>query len=340
VNSRRQDSTWGRRIVSFAALLLAGALALPTVRAEDQQLILTDGSDQIVRSYEIVGDRVRYLSAERMEWEEIPKELVDWDATAAAKKAAEQSLEEERAKAAEIKPRTVLEASASTPKLLMPDQEGVYVLSVPPESLSRNAALVKLSQAQGNVENNKKRSLLSMITPVPIVKGKAAIMLPGQRSQTRVQPAATAIFIMLSPAEPADQSKAKTAAPKAGSGQPADSGKTSSGSLDLSQAPSGVSAFSLVRLVRKGSQREVGEITFSPIGGAMSESRDTVPASFEMAFPAEVDADGDSLPVVWKLVPQSPLEAGEYAVIEFVDHERQNLFVWDFGVGGNTTGGK
>lgn len=323
----------------LAAILLLCAMTPAPVPATDQRLILTDGTDQLIRSYEIIGSRVRYFSAERMEWEEIPGELVDWKATAEARRAAEAAIEEARAKAAEIKPRVVQEADGTSPRLLMPDVEGIYVLSSPPASAGR-AGLTKLSQAQAIIENNKKRSLLSLITPVPIVKGKAAILLPGKTSGTRLQPVATAIYIMLSPAETsrgeADSPPAGTDGGQARSGEDKPAAKKGpSGSLDLRQAPSGVSAFSLVRVKPKGNERLVGEITFSPIGGSMQESRDVVPARFEMAFPAVVDADGESLPVVWRLVPATPLTAGEYAVVEFVDHERQNLFVWDFAVGGS-----
>jgi hypothetical protein len=49
--------------------------------ARNHRLILKDGSFQAVRQYQVVGDRVKYLSLDRGEWEELPVSLVDWDAT-------------------------------------------------------------------------------------------------------------------------------------------------------------------------------------------------------------------------------------------------------------------
>ncbi len=45
------------------------------------RLILKDGSYQIVMSYQIKGNVVSYVSAERGATEELPADLVDWDAT-------------------------------------------------------------------------------------------------------------------------------------------------------------------------------------------------------------------------------------------------------------------
>src|SRR5207253_7064647 len=90
-STKQQQPTAERQASSSVGQ--AGVPALPRAK----KLVLKDGNFQLVRDYERNGERVRYLSAERGEWEEIPAAMVDWDATARAA-VAEQAEEDALAK--------------------------------------------------------------------------------------------------------------------------------------------------------------------------------------------------------------------------------------------------
>src|SRR4051812_29515562 len=80
-------------IRAIAAFLLCAALAF----AATQRMYLKDGTYQLVREYKVAGDRVRYYTVERGDWEEVPLELVDLKRTEAEVAARDEARKEETA---------------------------------------------------------------------------------------------------------------------------------------------------------------------------------------------------------------------------------------------------
>ena len=72
---------WIKRISYLAAILIALGCMPAWSQQNPKRLIMKDGSYQSATKWEVVGQRVRYYSAERYDWEEVPKDFVDWPAT-------------------------------------------------------------------------------------------------------------------------------------------------------------------------------------------------------------------------------------------------------------------
>jgi hypothetical protein len=295
-----------RQVYRLVIGLLAGttlflSVATPVPAQElAKRLILTDGTYQLATRWEVKGERVRYLSAERNEWEEVPKSMVDWAATdkyekdrAAGKPAPEavaldKELEAERQADEARSPHVA-------PGLRLPDDGGIILL----DTFQTQPQLVELQQSSGELNRNMKGNILRA-TINPIASTKQIIELPGLHAKIQAHVTVPAIYINL---EQQDQLDKAT--------QIAEKSKEQELPWDR---------FRIVRLQSNKDKRIVGDIKIA-IYGKVSQEQKLVPTS------------ASKLTGGWvKLTPSSDLEPGEYAVIELLGKDGMNLYVWDFGV--------
>lgn len=148
-----------------------------------KKLILKDGTFQVVREYQIEGDRVRYYSIERSEWEEIPSALVDWNATRKAENlpsaSAKQAVELAHQVDLESRPGSLdVGAGLGLPAgVLIPPGDGIYAFD--------GHAILKLDRSLSKSKLNKGRFLAAMVTPIPVVSTRYTVFLDGKRAPTR-----------------------------------------------------------------------------------------------------------------------------------------------------------
>ncbi|HEV8144908.1 MAG TPA: hypothetical protein VGP79_00930 [Bryobacteraceae bacterium] len=143
--------------------------------AETIKLYLKDGTFQLVREYQVQPDRVRYYSTERSDWEEIPKELVDLDRT--KKEAAEREVvvrEEAKAQEEEDKAERQMKQEIAA----VPQDPGAYYL--------HGDKLDPLKEAEAKVVTDKKRSVLKVLSPIPIVSGKGTLEVDGESALFKI----------------------------------------------------------------------------------------------------------------------------------------------------------
>ena len=283
----------------------------------NHRLILKDGSFQLVRDYQLVGDRVRYLSQERGDWEELPADLIDWEATrkwerdhanpqpdtaSPAMKEAEELDKEEAAVRADQKARTPEVAKG----LELPDQDGVFVL----DYYQGMPELAELPPVDLNM-NQKTRKGLGTLNP--LAGAKTNLELDGAHAKVHLHVNDPAIYLSLDSA--ADDQPMTTHAYTVDT----HGGKTVKNGRH--GAHSTASGFAIVRVDERKAVRIVGAIQVSR-SGAVTQSEDVIPAK------AEVMQGKHWL----KLTPEQPLTIGEYALVEILSPENINQTVWDFRV--------
>ncbi len=297
----------GSKLVSMSRLFLNALLSLTLftgaavflvqhpINLQAQQrtmrLILKDGSYQSVVKYEVQGDRVHYLSAERYEWEDIPSSLIDWDATkkyeADISSGKLRKPREETAEEKEDREKEDANSPQIAPGLHLPGSGGVFLF----DQYQGKPELAEIVQNGSELNKNSNKSVLRA-TINPVASSKQSFELKGEHAKTQSHAPRPTIYI------------------------------------DIDEGPqSGTEIADRFRLVRVAVKKDIRivanlKVTFT---GKASEQSISVPANVEKLGTGQ-----------WvKLTPAQDLAAGEYAVVEMLDPQEMNLYVWDFGVNPN-----
>lgn len=158
------------------------------------KLCMKDGSYQMVSSYEVHGDRVRYFSVERSEWEEVPTSLVDLDATKRAQeetKATEKKhLEEAKELDKERFYKPPDQGMEVVPGIRLPGDDGIFTVD--------GHRLVRLVQSSGELVTDKKRAAMVLAVPLPVVKTRSLVVLEGAKAAIRLNDPLPVFYIQSS----------------------------------------------------------------------------------------------------------------------------------------------
>jgi hypothetical protein len=165
------------------------------VKDDLKRLVLNDGSYQSVVKYQLIGDRVHYLSAERYEWEDIPSSLVNWDAS--RKFAADAAAENVRAREIDAQAKKEQEEEdANTPTvspgIKLPPTGGIYLLDV----YQSKPELNELSQSGADVKKNTAGNIFRAAIN-PIASAKQTIELSGPHAKVQSHVGDPFIYVAL-----------------------------------------------------------------------------------------------------------------------------------------------
>jgi len=288
--------------------------------AHNHRLVLKDGSYQVVRKYQVVGNRVRYMSMERSgEWEELPYDLVDWDATKrweahhtgpydtsgnpseAMKEAAE--LDKEEAAEREDQKARMPEVAKG---LELPDENGVFVL----DTYQGTPELVELRPSDLDLTQKSRKGLATLN---PLAGSKASIELAGAHARSHLHVNDPEIFVSLEGRDDVEQVVSHAMTVKTAGAQEVAHRKHG--------AHSPQSGFAIVKVDERREVRVIGAIHVS-VTGSVTQSEDVIPTQVEV-LPGKH----------WlKLTPQANLNVGEYALVEIVSPSDISQSVWDFRV--------
>ena len=283
----------------------------------NHRLILKDGSYQMVRDYQIVGDRVRYLSQERGDWEELPASLVDWDATrkwekehadlvqedaSPAMKEAEDVDKEENEEREEQNARMPRVADG----LELPDEDGVFVL----DTYRGTPELVELISTDLSLETKNRKGIAVLN---PLATQKASLELEGAHARVHLHVNDPAIYLSLGVEEEKEPVLTHPITVNTNGAKAVSGGKHG--------AHSAQSGFAIVKVDERQAVRVVGAVHVNPTG-TVTQDENTIATKSEL-MPGKH----------WlKIEPVDQLTIGEYALVEILSPSDISQSVWDFRV--------
>jgi len=297
-------------LVVVLTVVLANSFRAPAQELS-RRLILKDGSYQLVTKYEVKGDRVRYYSAEREDWEELPNSLVDWPATEKYEKDRSAGVSVPEAAQLDKELETEREAEESkmpqvAPGLRLPEESGVFLL----DNYKGEPQLVEVQQTAGDVDRNTKANIFrGAINPIAGVK--QIIELEGAHASTQAHVEVPSLYINI------DQGPDSPGDSHSSSGRSA--GQEPQQPQQPQQARVPFDRFRIVHADVKNGKRILGGVKRN-VTGKVSQDQNVMKTTIE------------SVKGGWlKVTPVESLAKGEYALVE-MSQEGMNLYVWDFGV--------
>ena len=261
-----------------------------------KRLIMKDGSYQASTQWEIKGDRVRYYSAERYDWEELPSAMVDWAATDKYNSEREGQRNETIKEIAKADEADEHESPLVAIGLRLPNTGGVYLL----DTFKSQPQLDELIQNGSELNKHTSRNILrSAINPIAL-SSKQTIELKGAHARVQAHTWQPAIFLNIDTGDNTDAALTQKV-------------------TDRDHQPN---RYGIVRVEQGKDVRIIGKLNVA-VYGKVSEKEAWIPVTSSPL--------GDWV----KLTPTEPLPPGEYAVVELLEKKQINFFVWDFGVDPN-----
>jgi hypothetical protein len=239
---------------------------------------------------------VRYYSVERSTWEEIPADLVDWDAPqkAEVEDANRQQELAEKVRATQVAERAAeIDVGSSievAPGVFLPENEGMYVIE--------DKFVQPMTQSTATVKLDKGRLLTQVLVPIPVVPTRHRVQIPGKRAELRLTTNQPEFYMRVD----LDDDR------------PSSSPQNRKGP-EAPREPE----FVLIHADVKGDARVI-ELISTDIVGEHQSHRNAI------SIQRWTVARG-----VYRVTLSEPLKPGEYALTEILP-EGMNLYVWDFGV--------